>query len=558
MSTLLPHLVTGSAQRFPERPAVVMDGRTLTYGELESQSNQFARSLAGHGVRPGDRVALWLPRSIEGVVALYGVMKAGAAYVPVDPGAPPMRLAYIARDCAVSGLVTVAERAAPLAEAFATGAPMRAVWLADPVAPDARARAETPGAKPAAEAAGAPGATPKHPADAPRVAGLPSVTWAEMASESAAPVPVHALEGDLAYILYTSGSTGEPKGVMLSHRNALAFVEWAGDVFQVTHQDRLANHAPLHFDLSTFDLFAGARAGAAIYPLSPRIASFPAAVARQWVSDRLTVWYATPSTLVLMLTRGGLGNLDLGALRVLLFAGEVFPVKYLRELMRLAPRARFANLYGPTETNVCTWHELNSPPEGDQPLPIGLSCPYDDALVLDENLKRVASGSVGELWVRGATVMRGYWGRPERTALALQPIEIAPGITDLAYRTGDLVRARPDGNLEFLGRRDHQVKTRGYRVELGEIETVLHRHPAVDEAVVLAIPDEEVTHRLRAVVVLRSGSALDEAALRQHCAESLPRYMVPENVEFRRELPRTSSGKVDRQALARPRDSQRT
>jgi len=525
MGTLLPHLVTESAARFPERPALVMDGRTLSYAGLESLSNRFARSLAGHGVRPGDRVALWLPRSIESVVALYGVMKAGAAYVPVDPGAPPARLAYIARDCAVSGLVTVAARAAALEETFGSGAPMRAVWFAE----EAEAPAETP-----------------------RAAGLPNVTWAEAGAESDTAPELRALEGDLAYILYTSGSTGEPKGVMLTHRNALAFVEWAGDVFQVTHEDRLANHAPFHFDLSTFDLYAGARAGAAVYPLSPRIASFPAAVARQWCADRLTVWYATPSTLVLMLTRGGLKDLDLSALRVLLFAGEVFPVKYLRELMRLAPRARYANLYGPTETNVCTWLEVAAPPEGERPLPIGKACPYDDVLVLDESLKPVPTGAAGELWVRGATVMRGYWGRPERTALALQPIEIAPGVTDLAYRTGDLVRVQGDDNLEFLGRRDHQVKTRGYRVELGEIETVLHRHPAVDEAVVLAIPDEEVTHRLRAVVVTKSGSALDEAALRQHCAESLPRYMVPEAIEFRRELPRTSSGKVDRRALAQP------
>ena len=391
MSTLLPHLVTDSAARFPERPAVVMDGRAISYAELESRSTRFARSLAEHGVRPGDRVALWLPRSIEGVVALYGVMKAGAAYVPVDPGAPPARLAYIARDCAVSGLVTVAERVAGLEETFAAGAPMRALWLAEH------------------------GPAPAGP---PRVAGLPTVTWDEVASESDAPLPIKALEGDLAYILYTSGSTGEPKGVMLSHRNALAFVEWAGDAFAITHEDRLANHAPFHFDLSTFDLFAGARAGAAVYPLPPRIASFPAAVARQWCTDRLTVWYATPSTLVLMLTRGGLKELDLEALRVLLFAGEVFPIKYLRELMGLAPRARFANLYGPTETNVCTWLEVKAPPEDDRPLPIGKACPYDEVLVLDESLKPVPSGAAGELWVRGATVMRGYWGRPERTALS--------------------------------------------------------------------------------------------------------------------------------------------
>jgi len=378
------------------------------------------------------------------------------------------------------------------------------------------------------------------------------VTWGEVAGESDAPLSSPALGDDLAYVLYTSGSTGEPKGVMLSHRNALAFVEWAGDTFRITHEDRLANHAPFHFDLSTFDLFAGARAGAAVYPLSPRIASFPAAVAKQWTTDRLTVWYATPSSLVLMLTRGGLASLDLASLRVLLFAGEAFPVKYLRELMRLAPHARFANLYGPTETNVCTWYDVTGVPDDDRPLPIGRACPYDETLVLGEDSKPVPEGGAGELWVRGASVMHGYWGRPERTALALRPIEIAPGITDLAYRTGDLVRVRPDGNLEFLGRRDHQVKTRGYRVELGEIETVLLRHPAVDGAVVIATPDEEIGHRLRAVVVTKRGAALDEAGVKQHCAATLPRYMVPEAVEFRAELPRTSSGKVDRRALVAP------
>src|SRR5205085_11625135 len=179
-------------------------------------------------------------------------------------------------------------------------------------------------------------------------------------------------------------------------------------------------------------------------------------------------------------------------------AGEVFPPKYLRQLMALAPQARFANLYGPTETNVCTWLEVAEPPAGDTPLPIGRACPFDEALVLDSALRPVPAGGVGELWIRGASVMQGYWGRPERSALALQTIEIAAGIQGRAYRTGDLVRAAADGNLEFLGRRDHQVKTRGYRVELGEIETRLASHPAVDEAVVIAVPDDEVTHRLRA------------------------------------------------------------
>src|SRR5499427_340266 len=525
MHRLLSRLITESAARHASSPAVVMDGVTLDYGTLEQRSNRFARSLVAHGVRRGDRVALWLPKSPDAIVALYGIMKAGAAYVPVDPSAPAPRLAYIAHDCEVAALVTTRDRAPALDEAFTGRTPMRALWFADLDDP----RAESP-----------------------RVAGLPGVPWGALAAEDGHTFDSPTLEDDLAYILYTSGSTGEPKGVMLSHRNCRVFTDWAAETFALTSRDRVANQAPFHFDLSTFDLFATAAAGASVHPVSPRIAAFPAAVAMRWSQDRLSVWYCTPSSLVLMLTRGGLEAQDLSTLRLLLFAGEGFPNKYLRQLMSLAPHARYANLFGPTETNVCTWLEVSQSPEGDAPLSIGRACPYDEARVLDDALRPVPAGGVGELWVRGASVMHGYWGKPERTALALQTIDIAPGIRDRAYRTGDLARVLPDGNLEFLGRRDHQVKTRGYRVELGEIETRLAAHPAVDEAVVLAVPDDEVTNRLRAVVVCKEGGSVTADELRQHCALTLPRYMVPEGVDFRRELPRTSSGKVDRRALVDP------
>ncbi len=521
MIDILPQILRETAEHHGHRAALVMDGRSITYSELEAESNRFARSLISNGVCQGDRVALWLPKSIETVVAIYGIMKAGAAYVPIDPGAPGARMAYIARDCSVAGLVSLRERADTVQAAFAGSAPMKTIWYAD-----------------------------AHDGDAPSIANARAIAWQALSSERTDSIECRAAADDLAYILYTSGSTGEPKGVILSHRNALSFVNWAFDTFAISAEDRLANHAPFHFDLSVFDLYVGARAGATVFPVSSRIAAFPAAIAKQWSEQKLTVWYTTPSTLVLMLTKGGLATVDLSALRLLLFAGEVFPVKYLRSLMEMAPLARFANLYGPTETNVCTWYEVSSPPEGNHPLPIGQACSNCELYILDELLKPVSDGCAGELWVSGGTVMQGYWGRPERTMQTLKSIEISAGLTVRAYNTGDMVRMGADGNLEFLGRRDHQVKTRGYRVELGEIESALHHHPAVDEAVVLAIPDDTIGHRLAAVVVIKQDVEVSKAELQQHCADTLPRYMVPATIEFRPSLPRTSSGKVDRQALA--------
>ncbi len=498
----------------------MLNGHSITYGELESESNRFARSLLHHGVTRGDRVALWLPKSIQAVVAIYGIMKAGAAYVPIDLAAPAARMAYITRDCKVAGLVTVKDRANALDATFPGERPIKSIWFVD-------------------------GSSPSGPASHGTGIG-----WETVAAEPNHSIECRAREDDLAYILYTSGSTGTPKGVMLSHRNALSFVNWAVQTFAISNEDRLANHAPFHFDLSVFDLYAGALAGATVFPVPTHMAAFPAAIARQWSAQRLTVWYTTPSTLVLMITRGGLASLDLSALRLLLFAGEVFPVKYLRTLMQLAPQTRFANLYGPTETNVCTWYEVSSIPADDTPVPIGRPCSNCDVFILDEKLKPVADGEIGELWVSGSTVMQGYWGRPERTGQTLKDVEVRPGLTVRAYNTGDLVRKRNDGNLEFVGRRDHQIKTRGYRVELGEIESVLHNHPAVDEAVVLGIPDETIGHRLAAVIVPKQNMRVGKAAIQQHCAAALPRYMVPAVIEFRSELPRTSSGKVDRQTLA--------
>jgi acyl-coenzyme A synthetase/AMP-(fatty) acid ligase len=234
-------------------------------------------------------------------------------------------------------------------------------------------------------------------------------------------------------------------------------------------------------------------------------------------------------------------------LRTILFAGEVFPTKYLHELMQLLPHVRFANLFGPTETNVCTWYEV--PPFGDGPphsIPIGKAITGVDVFALTDDGSLATPDAVGELYVRGPTVMHGYWGDSERTARSLKPPEDSSG--HRVYRTGDLVRRDADGNWLYVGRRDAQIKSRGYRIELGEIETTLNLHPDIVECAVVAVPDEVVTNRIKAFVVARNG--IDQEAIVGFCLERLPRYMVPEDFEFRDELPKSSTGKIARKALS--------
>jgi amino acid adenylation domain-containing protein len=509
-----------SAARHPARTAIVDGSRTVSYAELEAAANRLAALLRETGVGRGDRVGLYLEKSLESLVGIFGILRAGAAYVPLDPAAPVPRLAGIARDAGIRCLLTAGERAESWPGLVQEGAPIERLLVLDAVDGDV----EGP-------------------------AGVELLTSSALEGLSAAQVPDESRsEDDLAYILYTSGSTGVPKGVMLSHRNALAFVDWAVDEFQVGETDVLSSHAPLHFDLSIFDLFAATQAGAAIVLVPSELALFPIQLARWMRESGITVWYSVPSILTMLALRGKLDEVGQPTLRTILFAGEVFPTKYLHRLMELLPDVRFANLYGPTETNVCTWYEVprwsNGPPES---IPIGRAIANVEVYAVTDEGAAAPPGEVGELLVRGPTVMHGYWGDRERTSRSLIETREPDGSVSRIYRTGDLARLDEGGDWIFLGRRDAQIKSRGYRIELGDIEAALAMHPAVRECAAVAVPDELVTNRIKAVVVAEDG--LDQSELAAFCQARLPRYMVPELVEFRSELPRTSTGKIDRVAL---------
>ena len=514
---LLQDLLTASATATPEAVAVVDRDRSITYGDLDAVTNRLARSLAGLGVRKGDRVALYLDKSLESVIAVYGIMKAGAAYVPLDPQAPPARLAKIAGNAGARVLCTGIEKNERWPELIAEGARFEALVVLN--------SDEAPA-----------------PSDAVRV-----LTRGDVDATDASPFDGGVIDLDLAYILYTSGSTGDPKGVKLSHLNAMTFVNWTVEHYGVTDKDRLSSHAPLHFDLSVFDLYAAAHAGAAVVLVPPETSVFPREVASFIERNEISIWYSVPSILSLMTIRGKLERGAFPTLRVLLFAGEAFPTKYLRALMDVLPHVRFANLYGPTETNVCTFYDVPPlDPAVDDPIPIGMAIDNVDVFAVDED-RIVGTGEVGELWVRGTTVMQGYWADEEKTSKVLFPNPFSAEVKDPVYRTGDLVRLREDGHYELLGRRDAQIKSRGYRIELGDIESALYSHPDVLECAVTPIPDEVVTNRIKAFVVVRND--IGKTDLVRFCSERLPKYMVPDIFDFSDSLPKTSTGKIDRQQL---------
>ncbi len=503
-----------AARRRPDHVAVEEPGdKAITYRDLARLSDQLRDHLAGSGVRTGDRVGLYLPKSIDTVAAIFGVLKTGAAYVPVDPAAPPARNAYIFNDCTVK--VILVERRLERA--------LRDEW------------------------AKLDGQTTFLVMDRGEGGLRASLDLADRASP-AAPVPtVHPPADSLAYILYTSGSTGKPKGVMLSHGNARSFVDWCSEVFQPRVEDRCSSHAPFHFDLSIFDLYVPIKHGATIVLIPEEVAREPVGLAKFWAGKKISVWYSAPSILAMLAQHGKMETHDYSAVRMVLFAGEVFPVNHLRGLKRKLPHPRYFNLYGPTETNVCTYYEIpgHIPDERTEPFPIGKVCSHLRGIVVDVDERPVPPGAEGELCISGPAVMQGYWNRPEWTQRAF----LASGTGERWYRTGDLVIEEPDGNYRFLGRKDRMVKKRGYRIELGEIEACLYRHPDVREAAVVALPDEEVGLRILAHLATRDGKRLSGIAMKQFCSEQVPVYMIPDAFRFHPALPKTSTDKIDYQTL---------
>jgi amino acid adenylation domain-containing protein len=516
MANALHEHFEAAAPRFADNLAVVEPGHgAITYRDLAALSDRLRDRLHALGVRPGDRVGIYMRKSIDAVASIYGILKVGAAYVPVDPGAPPARNAYILQNCAVKAVVMERRFDEKLRPELGQLGPLPRLMHIDE--------------------AGAGIALRKALDEADKQGIAPGV-------DTARPAP-----SDLAYILYTSGSTGKPKGVMLSHENGVSYVDWCSEVFRPVANDRFSSHAPFHFDLSILDIHVPLKHGATLVLIGEDIGKTAEPLAALIAEQKISVWYSAPSILALLAQFGKLERFDYSALRLVLFAGEVFAVKHLRALTQQLPKPRCFNLYGPTETNVCTYYEVVPPVPEDRvaPYPIGKTCSHLRCKVVDSDGREARRGEEGELSVTGRGVMQGYWALSEQTARAF----LTESDGTRWYKTGDIVTEAPDGNYTYLGRRDRMVKRRGYRVELGEIESALYRYPAIKEAAVVAKPDEELGVKITAFVSSRDAKRPSLIEIKRFCAEHLPLYMIPDVFSWHDALPKTSTDKTDYQRL---------
>jgi amino acid adenylation domain-containing protein len=496
----ISQLVELQAVATPDAPAIVMGEQRLSYRELNQQANQLAHYLKTCGVGPNVLVGICLERSIDMVVGLLAILKAGGTYVPIDPSYPRERITFMLSDTGISTLVTKKSNVG------------------------------------------------NFPAEGIRMIFLDSDA---LAQESHANMPSTTTIDDLAYVIYTSGSTGRPKGVQISHRSMLNLVLWYRQTFELTSSDRTTQFASPAFDVTTKELWPPLTVGACIYIIDEKIRSIPAAM-RDWlVSSNITL------TILPTIMAEGLIALEWPAttsLRLLLTGGDI--------LHHYAPTTlpfTLINNYGPTEATVVSTYERVPKSGLESGLPsVGRPIANTQIFILDEHLRQVPIGEAGEMYIGGSGLAKGYLNRPELTAEKFIRNPFSTEADARLYKTGDLVRYRPDGRIEFVGRSDQQVKIRGYRIELSEIEVVLSNHPDVQEAVVVAGEDGFGDKRLVAYVTLHQETKTTVAELQKHMQQHMPVYMVPSMFMFLATMPMTSNGKVDRRALPEPESMQRT
>ncbi|MDP8242503.1 MAG: amino acid adenylation domain-containing protein [Candidatus Hinthialibacter antarcticus] len=485
---------TEIAARLPNALAVEYGETRLTYQELDQRSNQLAHTLIQKGVKPGGAVGLMQTRSAEFIISLLAILKAGAAYAPLDPSYPDERLAFMAQDCGASILITE--------DAFKTRLPNFNGELI-----------------------------------------LSNIGWTLVSGEATAAPDVHRSADDLAYIIYTSGSTGTPKGVMVSHRGVMRLV-LNNDYCPLDASDRIAQAANASFDAATFEIWGALLNGAALIGVDRDVTLAPLRFAQALQEKKITTLFITTALFNEMARQAPKA---FAGLRHVLFGGEAVDSHWVGRVLREGAPDRLLHVYGPTEnTTFSTWHRVWNVDDDAHTVPIGQAVANSQAYVVDANGQLAPAGVPGELWVGGDGLALGYLNQPELTAKTFIDNPFGPERSPKLYRTGDIVKRRADGAIEFIGRIDDQVKIRGFRIEPGEIEARLTQHARVDDAVVLYRDG-----RLIGYVVAKKDN-VNPVELSAFLKGHLPDYMVPQFYVFLDALPINENGKVDRKRLPEP------
>jgi len=499
----------------PDKTALVCGSERLSYGELERRSNRVAHGLLSLGVRRGDRVAICLDNSVEAVIAVFATLKAGAVFVMINPTTKAEKLAYVVDNAEAVALVAGWPKFDELRRSGASLPHLRA----------------TVGVGRAPAQAG--------------TGGAQVVGWNALADDHASqtqPPAKRCIDIDLAALIYTSGSTGHPKGVMLTHANMVAAAESITTYLENRADDVILNVLPLSFDYGLYQVLMAVKFGGTV--VLEKSFAYPHAVLQKLQSERVTGFPIVP-TIAAMLLQMDLTPYRSADLRYFTNTGAALPTEHISRLRAAFPGVRLYSMFGLTE---CKRVSYLPPEELDRrPSSVGKAMPNVEVYIVDVEDRRLPPGEVGELVVRGANVMRGYWKDAEATAKALRPGPIAG---EKVLYTGDLFRMDDDGFLYWSGRRDDIIKSRGEKVSPREVENVLHTIPAVAMAAVVGVPDPVLGQAIKAVVSARDGQRLTEQEVLRHCAQHLEDFMVPKIVEIRSDLPRTPSGKIDRRLLA--------
>lgn len=502
----LAHYLEESAKKFPENIAILEPlGEKVSYRELDDLSSNLASFLISIGVESGERIAIVLPKSIESLIGIFGILKAGGVYVPLDPAAPFERNQKI--------ITSTEPKVILLSEKDLKN------FL--PLQVSAYVVKEN------------------IKIDGDRIFSLQNIL-----QEQESKVSQNVSSSDLAYILHTSGSTGVPKGVMITHGNVRSFIDWCSTIWKVENDDRVSSDTPLHFDPSVFEIFMAIKHGATICITTVEIKSDPEKLAQHLAHSHINIWNTTATSLIALVEYGSLGSYDFSSLKTVISGGDFIPIKYVRKLREYWTTSELFNVYGPTEASVFfTVYHIPSliAEDRSEPFPIGRVGSHCEALILTDG-HEAKPGEKGLLYVSGPPVFKGYWHDPEKTRNSFITYKGKEW-----YNTGDFVSTDKAGELIFSGREDRMVKRRGFRIELGEIEAALYKHPSILELAVIAKPSGEETEIVCFLTTIEEKMSIIE--LKKFCVEHLPKYMIPDKFIILPNLPKTSSGKIDYQVL---------